>query len=186
MRRSRQDRRRRDLGSAALLAFGPTSFRDATTSAREPRKPVAEAPEYLVSVTPGDAEVPKGGVDIEAQLAGFTSEFAEVVYRATFDGRVGPAADGARYHAGRFTSRIFDLAERTEYFVEASGVRSPAFHLGWWTCKPVARTDATIGYPNFTGLPAEVDREAGDLTVLRAAAPSAQRHHHPVGQGRSS
>ena len=158
------------LGSAAVLAFGPDRFRVATATLVNPWRPVPVAPSFLVGVEPGNAEVPKGGgVDISAVLNGFTSEDAELVFRSDSAGewqRLPMSRDTA---AGRFTTRLFDVVEKTEYFVEATSIRSPAFTLSVVDLPAVAGTEATVRFPNYTGLPSETIEPAGDLAVLKGS-----------------
>ncbi len=158
------------LGSVALLAFGPDRFRVATATLVNPWRPVPVAPSFLVGVDPGDAEVPKGGgVDISAVLNGFVSEDADLVFRSDSAGewqRLPMSHDTA---AGRFTTRLFDVVERTEYFVETAGIRSPAFTLSVVDLPAVAGAVATVRFPAYTGIPAETIEPAGDLAVLEGS-----------------
>ena len=158
------------LGSAALLLLGPDWFRVATATLVNPWRPVPAAPSFLVGVEPGNAEVPRGGgVDIRAVLNGFTSEAAELVFRSDSTGewqRLPMSRDTA---AGQFTTRLFDVAEKTEYFVEATGIRSPAFTLSVVDLPAVAAAGATVRFPRYTGLAAETIEPAGDLAVLKGS-----------------
>jgi hypothetical protein len=161
------------LGSAALLVFGPGAFREATLTLAAPWRPVAVAPSFLVAVEPGDAEVPRGGAaEIVATLNGFSSEDAELVFRADSAAeweRMPMVPDTA---ALRFSGRLFDLERHTEYFVEAAGVRSPAYRLTVVDLPAVRRMAATISYPRYTGLAPESIADATDLAVLRGSAVS--------------
>ncbi len=155
------------LASGALLAFGPAGFRDATLSLINPWRPVERAPVFSVDVLPGNAEVPRGGaVDVAAQLAGFTSPAAELVFRtdSTAEWERLPMAQDTVL--GRFTSRLFDVAAAVDYFVESEGVRSPAFRLTVVDLPAVRSVSATIEPPRYTGLPVESVEAAGDLAVL--------------------
>ncbi len=158
------------LGSVALLAFGPDRFREATATLVNPWRPVPMAPSFLVGVEPGDAEVPKGGgVDISAELNGFVSEEAEVVFRSDSASeweRIPMSRDTA---AGRFSTRLFDVVEQTEYFVEATGIRSAAFTLSVVDLPTVAGAAATIRFPGYTGMPSETIEPVGDLAVLKGS-----------------
>lgn len=158
------------LGSAALLALGPGWFRVAAATLVNPWRPVPVAPSFLVGVEPGNAEVPRGGgIDIRAVLNGFTSEAAELVFRSDSAGewqRLPMSRDTA---AGRFTTRLFEVAEKTEYFVEATGIRSQAFTLSVVDLPAVAAASATVRFPRYTGLAAETIEPAGDLAVLKGS-----------------
>ncbi len=158
------------LGSVALLAFGPDRFRVATATLVNPWRPVPAAPSFLVGVEPGNAEVPKGGgVDISAVMNGFVSEEADLVFRSDSAGewtRVPMSRDTA---AGRFTTRLFDVVAKTEYFVEATGIRSPAFTLTVVDLPTIAGAHATVRFPAYTGLPSETIEPVGDLAVLKGS-----------------
>ncbi len=159
------------LGSLALAVFGPAGFRDATATLVNPWRPVVATPSFLVAVMPGNAEVPRGGgVDIAAELNGFSSEAAELVFRSDSTAeweRLPMARDTA---LGRFSSRLFDLARNTEYFVESEGVRSAGYRLTVVDLPAVARTTATIQFPTYAGLAPETVEEAGDLAVLTGSS----------------
>ena len=159
------------LGSLALAVFGPAGFRDAAATLVNPWRPVATTPSFLVVVKPGNAEVPKGGgIDIAAELNGFSSEAAELVFRSDSTAeweRLPMARDSA---LGKFSSRLFDLAQATEYFVESEGVRSAVYRLSVVDLPAVARTTATIQFPSYAGLAPETIEEAGDLAVLAGSS----------------
>src|SRR5262249_1483109 len=144
------------LGAAALLFFGPQFLRDSTSSLVNPwRRPPAVAP-FTVSVEPGDAEVPKGGAQrVSAALGGVTSGVGELVYRADSTGdwdRVPMERDSL---AGRFLARLLEVSRPTEYFVEASGIRSPVYHLKVVDLPAVNGIAATISPPAYTNQPPE-------------------------------
>ncbi len=158
------------LGSVALLLLGPTSLRTSATTLFDPRSHAPVVEPFSVSVDPGNATVPKGGAQaIAAVLGGFSSEAADLVFRSDSAGeweRIPMERDSL---AGRFLSRLFDVSKPTEYYVEADGVRSPAFRLDVVDLPAVRRLQATIRYPAYTGLPAETIEDAGDLAVLKGA-----------------
>src|SRR5262245_19491570 len=68
--------------------------------------------------------------------------------------------------AAEFTARLFDLTNATEYFVEANGVKSPAFHLSITNLPTVQRLSAELRFPAYTGLPTEKLDPAGDVAAL--------------------
>lgn len=155
------------LASAALLAFGPTGFRDATLSLLNPWRPIPRAPVFSVDVLPGNAEVPRGGaVDVAAQLGGFTSPAAELVFRIDSTGEWERLPMTQDTVLGRFTSRLFDVDGPVDYFVESEGVRSSAFRLTVVDLPAVRSVSATIDPPGYTGLPVESVEAVGDLAVL--------------------
>ena len=51
---------------------------------------------------------------------------------------------------GTFTSRLFDVAKATEYYVESNGVRSPLYRLSVSNLPAVSKLALDIRYPAYT------------------------------------
>jgi hypothetical protein len=133
-----------------------------------PWSEAAAAPVFAVTVSPGDAQVPKGGaVELKAALRGFTALSAELVLKtdtATEWVRMPMLRDSA---AAEFTSRLFDLTRNTEYYVEADGIKSRAFHLTVVDLPAVERLSLELRFPSYTGLPPERIEKGGDVAAVR-------------------
>src|SRR5690606_7827090 len=156
------------VAGALLLAFGPTGLRDAARVLFAPWSvAIAATPRApAVSVQPGNAEVPRGGsLDLSAAPATFTADGAELVFRADSAAawiRIPMGRDSA---AGAFTSRLFDLTEPTQYYVEASGVRSPTYRLRVSDLPAVQKVAIELRFPSYTGLESEREEDGGDVAA---------------------
>ena len=158
------------VGAAAalLLVVGPAVLKDAARALFIPWSEAAAAPVFAVTVSPGDAQVPRGGaVELKAVLRGFAALSAELVLKsdtATEWVRIPMLRDSA---AAEFTSRLFDLTRTTEYYVEAEGIRSRAFHLTVVDLPAVERLSIELHFPSYTGLPPERIEKGGDVAAVR-------------------
>ena len=153
--------------TAAVVLAGPQILRDTARLLFIPWSEAAAAPAFFVEVQPGNAAVPRGGaIQVRAALRGFEAEAAELVLRAdsaTEWTRIPMLRDSA---AAEFTARLFDLTSATQYFVEANGVKSAAFHLSISDLPAVQRLSAELRFPAYTGLPTEKLDPAGDVAAL--------------------
>ena len=122
---------------------------------------------FAISVKPGNAPIARGGEElIAAALQGFQSERVELLVRTADTAswsRLAMAPDSS----GHFTFRLFDIAARTEYAVEANGVRSGVFHLDVAALPYVKQLDLEYRFPAYTQLsPKRVD-STGDIAALK-------------------
>jgi uncharacterized protein DUF4175 len=158
--------------AAALLLFaGPQILRDTARLLFIPWSEAAAAPVFSIAVEPGNAAVPRGGaLQVRAVLHGFAAEGAELVLRAdtaTEWVRLPMLRDSAD---AEFTARLFDLTSVTEYFVEADGIKSPAFRLSITDLPAVQRLTLELRFPAYTGLPPEKVDPGGDVAALVGTA----------------
>jgi hypothetical protein len=172
LERSRMARAWRALGIVALagalaLAFGPPGLRRAASVLFAPWSDASAAmPVFAIRVVPGDAAVPRGGaVDVRATPVGFRATGADLVFRGD------TAADWVRLpmapdSTAGFTSRLFDLTQPTEYYVEAEGVRSPAYRLSVSDLPAVSRIALDLAFPPYTGLAPERIENGGDVAAV--------------------
>src|SRR5437899_1303865 len=71
------------LGSLLLVFLGPASVRTTARALFAPWRAVETRAPFSLTVLPGDAAVPKGGAqEIHATPNGFTTDAAELVFRA--------------------------------------------------------------------------------------------------------
>jgi hypothetical protein len=182
LERSRLGRAAAMLGGVAaatalLLVIGPPILKDAAKAIFIPWSEAAAAPVFAVTVTPGDAQVPKGGaIELAAALRGFAAEAAELVMKAdtaTEWVRVPMLRDSAE---ARFTSRIFDLTRSTVYYVESDGVRSRAYTLTVVNLPAVDKLSLDLRFPAYTGLPVERIEEGGDVAAVRGTTVTVRAH----------
>ncbi|MGD8897033.1 MAG: hypothetical protein PVJ73_13430 [Acidobacteriota bacterium] len=127
----------------------------------------AESP-YSIEIEPGHATLARGADQtIVARLQGFDSDEVELALQRG-DGAdwerwpmtVEPGLSGHRF-------MVLDVGARTDYFVEASGVRSDLFRLDVVDVPYVERIDLEYHFPEYTGLTPELVEDGGDVAALR-------------------
>ena len=155
--------------AAAVLAvlLGPAFFRHALSAVLIVSRSVEAAAPYKISVTPGNASVPKGADQaINAKLLGFNSEDVVVMVRRTPNA---PYEKQPLVHndKGLFEGILFGLKSATDYFVEAEGVRSPVYTLKVVDVPYVDKLALEYKFPAYTGLDPEKIEDGGDIAVLR-------------------
>ncbi|MFN2317243.1 MAG: DUF4175 family protein, partial [Gemmatimonadales bacterium] len=153
---------------ALLIAFGPSAVKDVARVLFVPWSEAEAAPVLAVSVSPGNISIPRGAsLDIRAELLGFNSAHAELVMRPD-----STDADWIRVPMLRdstetaFTVRVFDLVEPSSYFVESEGVTSPTFKITVTNLPAVQQVGLELQFPNYTGLPAEIIEDGGDVAAV--------------------
>ena len=83
---------------------------------------------------------------------------------------MGAHPDDARAAIPRISRvRLFDITERTEYYVESNGVRSALFRIDVANLPYVKKIDLEYRYPGFTGM-APRDRSRWAVTLPRRVA----------------
>src|SRR5688500_3542867 len=116
----------------------------------------------------GNGTVAKGGdQEVSATLRGFTAEGVELVVRRgakTELERIPMTASGDSAH---FSLRLFDLVEKTEYYVESNGVRSALFTIDIANLPFVKKIDLEYRYPGYTGMASETVQDGGDIAAPR-------------------
>ena len=150
--------------ATAATWFGPQAVRD---GARLLLVPAGGNGSYAVGVQPGNAIVARGGDQlITAALRGFESERVELLVRSGDSPawtRLAMTIDSS----GRYAFRLFDIALRQEYAVEASGIRSPVYALDVADLPYVKRIDLEYRFPAYTQLPPQHVDSSGDIAALR-------------------
>ncbi|HEY3119906.1 MAG TPA: hypothetical protein VGL15_04740, partial [Vicinamibacteria bacterium] len=142
------------LRHAAPFLFAPWSVRAASP--------------YSIDVDPGHATVPRGGNQaVTARLQGFEAEKAELAVRSgsTGDWKRWPMT--AESGTGAFRFVLFALDAASDYYVEASGVRSSVFHLDVADVPYVKRVDLEYHFPAYTGLSPQAVPDTGDVAALQ-------------------
>src|SRR5262249_9249463 len=122
---------------------------------------------FSIAVEPGNATIAKGGDElIEARLRGFQSDNVELLVRSADSAswkRVQMMGDST----GRYTFRLFDVGAKTQYAVEANGVRSTVYTLDVSNLPYVKQVDLQYHFPAYTQLaPQNVD-STGDIAALK-------------------
>ena len=157
------------IALAALLVtmFGPPVLRHGVRLVTTPWNNSEPASLFSILVEPGNVTVAKGGDELlEARLRGFQSDNVELLVRG---------ADSANWvrlpmtpdSSGRFAYRLFDIGGKTQYVVEANGVRSTTYTIDVSNLPYVKQMDLQYRYPAYTQLePLDVD-STGDIAALK-------------------
>ena len=156
------------LGAALLLTmFGPPALRNGLKLVAVPWRGDAAASLFSIAVDPGNATIAKGGDQlISANLRGFQSDRVELLVRpadSTSWTRVPMTADST----GKYAFRLFDIGSKTQYSVEANGVRSSTYTLDVSNLPFVKQIDLQYRYPSYTQLPPNDVDSTGDIAALK-------------------
>ncbi|MBI3082694.1 MAG: hypothetical protein HYY94_07285, partial [Gemmatimonadetes bacterium] len=153
------------LVGAALLLLGPGAVRRGAAGLVPwggERNP------YRIDVSPRDTVVARGSdLKVAAVLQHFTADRVEIAVRRGAQGEWQRFPLVAEAEGGRQAIVLFDLAEATDYFVEASGVRSDLVHVGVADLPHVRRIDLEYRFPAYTGLPTQRVEDGGDIAAVR-------------------
>ncbi len=127
----------------------------------------AENP-YSIHVTPGDAALAQGAdLRVAARLINFDADRVDIAVKR------GESGDWERWpmalddESAEYLFFVFDLDESTEYFVEASGVRSSIFRVEVVELPYVDQIDLEYRFPAYTGLSPRTQEDGGDIAALR-------------------
>jgi hypothetical protein len=150
-----------------LTAFGPAVLRQGVRLITMPWNHGTPVSLFSISVDPGNATVAKGGDQlIAANLLGFQSDRVDLLVRpadSTSWTRLPMTADST----GRYAFRLFDIGAKTEYLVEANGVRSSSYAIDVANLPYVKRMDLQYHYPAYTQLPPRDVDSTGDIAALQ-------------------
>ncbi len=153
------------LVGAALLLLGPGAVRRGAAGLVPwggERNP------YRIDVSPRDTVVARGSdLKVTAVLQHFTADRVEIAVRRGAQGEWRRFPLVAEPDGNGQAIVLFDLAEATDYFVEASGVRSEVVHVGVADLPHVRRIDLEYRFPAYTGLPAQRLEDGGDIAAVR-------------------
>jgi len=150
----------------AFTLLGPAHLRYGLSALLLPARDAATVNPYAISVAPGDVTIARGTDQIvTASLSGFEAADASVFTRTGPDApfqrlSMLPAEDGS------FEALLLGVAERTEYFVESTGIRSPTFAIDVADLPYVDRIDLTYRFPAYTGLAPRTMENGGDVVAL--------------------
>ncbi|HEX9164931.1 MAG TPA: hypothetical protein VF862_03415 [Gemmatimonadales bacterium] len=156
-------------GVAALaVVIGPQALREAARALFLPWQEAVAESAYAVLVQPGDATVARGGdIEIEATLRGFSTDRVELLVRTGDDPEWQRLTMIAADSAGRYSFRLFDVTDRIEYLVDASGVQSRRYTLTAADLPTVANLAIELRYPAFTGQAPDRQEPGGDIVAPR-------------------
>lgn len=137
------------LAAALALTLGPAFLRLANQDFPIPK---ISLPKYGVTVTPGSKEVERGAiVVVAARFDGRIPREAQVVWR-TPDGKTGTAAMAKSLSDPVFAYTLPMVNNDTTYTINYLGRATDQFTLKVFDQPALAKADATLDYPDYTGL----------------------------------
>ena len=152
----------------AMVLFGPPTLRQGMRSLLVPWGTADAATAHAVAVTPGNVTVARGGdLRIAARLVGFQTEEVEIGVRRGSEEEWQRLPMSAGADSGEHIFRLFDLDSAAQYFVEASGVRSPVFRIDITDLPYVRTIDLEYRFPAYLGREIERVADGGDIVALR-------------------
>ncbi len=154
--------------SFALFLAGPAFLQTTLPVLLDPWQEPRVLNPYSILVEPGDVALAEGAdLEVTARLEGFDAADVELVVRRDdawerFSMLRDAAGDSAPVHS----LILFELREATEYFVEASGVRSATHRVTVSELPYVEAIHLTLHFPSYTGLEPIEQADSGDLAAL--------------------
>jgi hypothetical protein len=154
--------------AAVLFLAGPTFLGTAGPLILRPWSTADAASPYAVDVDPGNLTVPRGAdVRIGARLINFDAGVVELSVQRGADAAWERFPMTSDPETGDFAVLLFDVDRRTEYFVEAEGVRSGLFRIDVVDLPYVDRIDLEYRFPEYSGLEPRYVEGGGDIVALR-------------------
>ncbi len=151
----------------AALLFGPDFFARSAKLLIQPFTTAEAATPYTIGIEPGNATIARGGdQEISAVLNGFGSERVELAYRKGANGDWQRLSMAPQPEKGGFVFRLFDVDEETEYYVEASGIKSETFTISVADLPAVKQLDLEYIFPQHTGLSPITEKDGGDIAAI--------------------
>ncbi|QEH36393.1 hypothetical protein OJF2_49560 [Aquisphaera giovannonii] len=122
-----------------------------------------------VEVTPGDAELEKGSpLLVVARFPAAVPPDAKLVV----EGSPSPAPMTRSLEDPTFAGRVESVAADLAYHVEFAGGKSPSYRVRVYENPELVRTDATLEYPGYTGLPTKVGEDIRHVTAVEGTRAS--------------
>ncbi len=154
------------VAGLTLALAGPDHLRTGLSAVLLPTTDAAAVNPYSVTVEPGSVTIARGSDQmVTAALGGFEAPDASLFLRtgpeASFQRLSMLPADG-----GGFEVLLLGVDERTEYFVESTGVRSPTYAIDVADLPYVGSLDLTYHFPRYTGRAPRTVENGGDVAAL--------------------
>ena len=153
--------------TAVLLTLaGPSHLKNGLSALLLPMTDAAAVNPYAVAVFPGDTTIARGTDQVvTAALSGFEAGDVSIFTRTGPDQsfqRLSMLSDDA----GGFEALLLGVDDRTEYFVESTGIRSPTYTIDVADLPYVDQLDLTYYFPSYTGLQPRTREDGGDVAAL--------------------
>ncbi|UCF21278.1 MAG: hypothetical protein JSU87_07825 [Gemmatimonadota bacterium] len=155
------------VAALALLFLAPPFVRHSTPYLLPWGGASLENP-YRIDIEPGNARVPRGAeLEITAQLRNFDSDQVEIAVKRGAEGEWERLPMTIEEETADYAVFLFGLEEETEYFVEASGVRSPLYRIEVVELPYVEELTLDYRFPAYSGLEPQRQEGDGDIAALR-------------------
>ena len=149
------------------VLLGPAHLRHGLSALLLPTVDAADVNPYSVSVSPGDVTIARGTDQVvTTTLRGFEATSASIFTKPESEQSFQRLTMLSGVDGG-FEVMLLGISEPTEYFVEATGVRSETFSIDVADLPYVDQMDLTYYFPGYTGLQPRTVRDGGDVAALR-------------------
>ena len=150
----------------AFAIMGPSQLRYGLAALLRPTTDAASVNPYSIAVLPGDTTISRGSDQmVTATLNGFDAVDVSVFARSGSDEayqRLSMLSDPT----GGFEIMLLGVGDRTEYYIESSGIRSPTFAIEVADLPYARQLDLTYYFPRYTGLEPRTQEDGGDVAAL--------------------
>ncbi|HEY0810015.1 MAG TPA: hypothetical protein VGD49_07620, partial [Longimicrobiales bacterium] len=151
--------------AAAILGAGPSPLRTSARALLLPNPDAEAAGVMSIAAFPGNDTIARGAdLAVTAEMHGFKTDEAFVVVKDK-SGEWRRWSMSAAQQAGRYEAVLFDVAESTDYYVEAKAVRSPTYRIEVVDAPFVKAVTLEYQFPAYTGLPSKRVTEGGDIVA---------------------
>jgi len=158
------------IAAAGIVAFllSPSYLRHGAGLIFVPWNTARADSPYAIEVAPGNLAVARGADQkVTARLRGFEANEVQIAVRVGEQGKWERMPMSPEGEAASYSILLFDLKDRTDYFVEAEGVRSPAFRIDVLDLPYVKQLDLEYRFPAYTGLSPQVVEDGGDVVAVQ-------------------
>ena len=154
------------LLALGMSLYGPQHLRHGLAALLVPTVDAAEVNPYSIAIDPGDVTIPRNSDQtITAALSGFDAAEVSIFTRGESEQTFRRLSMLPGRESG-FEVMLVAIPERTEYFVSSTGIRTPTYTIEVADLPYVDQLDLTYYYPQYTGLPARVVEDGGDVAAL--------------------
>ncbi|UCG86331.1 MAG: DUF4175 family protein [Gemmatimonadota bacterium] len=156
------------VAGMAFVLLSPGFLEHSAPFLLTPWNEAATTNPYSITVVPGNVTVARGAdLRITAILQNFNSNEVDLAVKRSGESQWDRWPMTVDEETGEFALLLFDLSEQTEYYVEASSVRSPLFRIDVADLPYVDQIDVEYHFPAYTGLSPQRQENTGDIAALR-------------------
>jgi hypothetical protein len=156
------------LALFALLSWGPSFFPYGFSHLYVPWTEASLGSSMRIKISPGDIDIAKGSdQQLKAQLVGFDSPDVRLYTQSEGSSTWNSLAMEPDSRGSGFQYLLVDVLSSLRYYVEAKGVKSPAYSIRVLDLSRVDRIDLTYHFPAYTGMPVQNVPNEGDISALK-------------------